>query len=269
MQAMEITRPALSVAAITGELGTHRFGRRVVYREMVNSTNDIARDLADAGEPEGTLVIADEQTAGRGRMARRWVAPARSSILMSLVLRPDLAPHQLARAVICLALGTCDAIRTVTGLDSTLKWPNDVLVNGKKCAGLLAEAKITGDQVEYVIAGLGLNMNFSVAAVPAIPPEATTIADELGRHLAREPLVRAILTESEPYYERMQAGENLRSEWAARLSTLHRQVRALTPGGEEVGVAESVDDDGALLVRRADGSTIALLAGDVTLVSRL
>jgi BirA family biotin operon repressor/biotin-[acetyl-CoA-carboxylase] ligase len=169
----------------------------------------------------------------------------------------------------CMALGTCDAIRTVTALDSNLKWPNDVMVNGKKCAGILAEAKITGDQVEYVIAGLGLNMNFAVARVPGIPPEATTIAYELGTYLAREPLVQAILTHSETYYERMRAGENLRPEWARRLATLHRQVRALTPWGEETGVAESVDDDGALIVRRADGSTIALTAGDVTLDSHL
>lgn len=269
MQTMEGTRPSLSVTAITRGLGTRRFGQRVVYREVVNSTNDIARDLADAGDPEGTLVIADEQTAGRGRLARRWVAPARSSILMSLVLRPDLAPHQLARAVMCMALGTCDAVRKVTGLDSTLKWPNDVLVNGKKCAGLLAEAKITGDQVEYIIAGLGLNINFAVAEVLGIPPEATTLADESGRYLAREPLVQAILTQTETYYERMQAGENLQPEWARRLSTLHQQVHALTPWGEEKGVAETVDDDGALIVRRADGSTIALLAGDVTLDSHL
>lgn len=269
MQAMESVRPAIQVTAITGELGTRRFGRQVIYRATVNSTNDFARDLADAGEPEGTLVIADEQTAGRGRMARGWVAPARSSILMSLILRPALAPHQLARAVMCLALGACDAVHMATGLDATLKWPNDILLNGKKCAGLLAEAKIVGDQVEYIIAGLGINVNFAAASVPAIPSEATTIADELGGPLAREPLVRAILTRSETYYDRMNAGENLRQEWAARLSTLHRQVRALTPWGEEVGVAEGVDDDGALVVRRADGSTIALLAGDVTLTSRL
>src|SRR5512142_806688 len=111
---MQGTRPSLSVTAITRGLGTRRFGQRVVYREVVNSTNDIARDLADAGEPEGTLVIADEQTAGRGRLARHWVAPGRSSILMSLVLRPELVPHQLARAIMCMALGTCDAIRTMT-----------------------------------------------------------------------------------------------------------------------------------------------------------
>ena len=263
----------LSAETIAHKLNTRLLGHRVIYYETVGSTNDIAKQLAEAGEPEGTVVIADEQTAGRGRMARTWIAPARSSILMSLILRPPLAPPQLARATMAVALGACDAIRSETHLDAMLKWPNDILLNDNprkdrgagKCAGILAEANILGDQIEYVIVGLGVNVNFSAKSVDGIPLEATTIADELGRSFPRIQLVQAILRAVESYYLRLKRGDNLHGEWAARLATLHQSVRAQTPWGEEIGVAEDVDENGALLLRRADGTTVRLIAGDVTL----
>ncbi|MBI4789573.1 MAG: biotin--[acetyl-CoA-carboxylase] ligase [Chloroflexi bacterium] len=264
---------SISADAITQGLNTQFIGRRVVYYATIGSTNDVAKQLADAGEPEGTLVIADEQTAGRGRMARAWLAPARSSLLLSLILRPPLAPPQLPRATMAVALGACDAIRAETGLDAQLKWPNDVLLNDNprknrgagKCAGILAEANIVGDRSEYVIVGLGVNVNFSARSVEGIPPDATTISDELGRSLPRAPLAQAILRTIESYYVRLKRGENLHDEWAARLVTLHESVRAQTPWGEEIGVAENVDEDGALLLRRADGTLVRLVAADVTL----
>ncbi|CAG0952499.1 BirA family transcriptional regulator, biotin operon repressor / biotin---[acetyl-CoA-carboxylase] ligase [Anaerolineae bacterium] len=253
---------------ITRDLGTQIFGRRVIYHERVGSTNDIAKQLADAGEPEGAVVIADEQIAGRGRLGRSWVAPAGSSILMSLILRPMIAPAQMPRVTMAVALGACDAIHAKTHLDAQIKWPNDILVRGKKCAGILAESGIVGEQLEYVIVGLGLNVNFAASSVEGIPPDATTIADELGRAFPRAQLAQAILRNGERYYLRLSAGENLRDEWAARLATLHQPVRAQTPWGVEEGIAENVDDDGALLVRRADGSCARLIAGDVTLAAR-
>ena len=255
----------LSAEQISQNLNTQQMGHRVVYYETVGSTNDIAKQLAEAGEPEGTVVIADEQTAGRGRMARTWIAPARSSILMSLILRPALTPLQLARATMAVALGACDAIVAETQLDARLKWPNDILLNGKKCAGILAEANILDDQVQYVIVGLGVNVNFSAKSVESIPPDAATIADELGRSFPRIQLVQSILRAVESYYLRLKRGENLHEEWAARLATLHQNVCAQTPWGEESGLAESVDENGALLLRRADGTTVQLIAGDVTL----
>jgi BirA family transcriptional regulator, biotin operon repressor / biotin---[acetyl-CoA-carboxylase] ligase len=198
-------------------------------------------------------------------MARTWIAPGRSSILMSLVMRPSLAPSELGRATMAVALGACDAIRTETGLDAQIKWPNDILLNDRKCAGILAEANIVGDRVEYVIVGLGLNVNFAVASITGIPAEATTISSELGKPFSRVRLVQSILTHIEPYYGRMNSGESLRADWAARLTTLHQHVFAHTPWGEETGIAEDTDTDGALLIRRADGSMIRLIAGDVTL----
>ena len=255
----------LTADSIANGLNTRIIGRRVIYRARVGSTNDIAKQLADAGEPEGTMVIADEQIAGRGRLGRSWVAPVGSSILMSLILRPTVAPAQMPRVMMAVALGACDAIRAETRLDAQIKWPNDILLNGKKCAGILAESGIVGEQLEYVIVGLGLNVNFAASSVEGIPPDATTIADELGRAFSRAQLVQAIMQNVERYYLRLSAGENLRDEWAARLATLRQPVRAQTPWGVEEGIAEDVDEDGALLVRRANGSCARLIAGDVTL----
>ena len=174
----------LSSETISRELGTRVVGRRVVCYERVGSTNDTAAQLADAGEAEGAVVIADEQTHGRGRIGRAWLAPAQSSILMSVLLRPDArACKQIGMAV---ALGACDAIEQVTDLKPQLKWPNDILLNGKKCAGILVEAKTLGDEIEYAIVGMGVNVNFRAAEIEGIPRDATTIADELGAGVPRE-----------------------------------------------------------------------------------
>ena len=257
----------LSAQAITRGLDTVMLGQRVEYRARVESTNDVARQLADAGAAEGALVITDEQTAGRGRLGRGWLAPARTSLLMSMLLRPNLVPSQTARVTMAVALGACAGIRAATGLDAQLKWPNDLLLRGKKCGGILAESSTVEERVEYVIVGLGLNVNFARASVDGIPADATTLADELGAPTPRVPLAQAILRAVERYYLRLRAGDGdrLRDEFAARLTTLNQRVRAQAPSGAEEGIAENVDDDGALLLRRADGSTVRLIAGDVTL----
>ena len=255
-----------SADAITSGLRTQFVGRRVVYYERIGSTNDAARQLADAGESEGTVIIADEQTAGRGRLGRTWIAPPRSSILMSIILRPALkrlAPHQASRVTMSVALSACDAIRAETGLDAQIKWPNDLIVREKKCAGILSESGIVGDTLEYVIVGIGVNVNFAAASVEGIPNNATTIADELGKSFPRARLVQSLLRSIEMYYLRV--NEDMHNEYCNRLATLQQNVRAQTPTGIEEGVAESVNENGALLVRRADGSVIELVAGDVTL----
>ncbi len=258
---------ALSAQAITADLPTRFVGQRAYYTEQLASTNDKAKELADAGEPEGTLVISEAQTGGRGRLGRTWKAPARSSILMSLILRPRLEPRRLAQVTMAVALGAQEAVRAETGLDARLKWPNDLVVHDRKCAGILAEANIAGERVEYVVVGLGLNVNFTAASVPDLPSNATTLSDELGRPLPRLPLIRAVLVAIDNYYARLGSGATLRSEWAANLATLGRMVQAHTPSGVETGLAMDVDDDGALLLRRADGTIARLIAGDVTLAS--
>jgi BirA family transcriptional regulator, biotin operon repressor / biotin---[acetyl-CoA-carboxylase] ligase len=255
----------ISADAIARGLDTQFIARRVSHYDQATSTNDLARERADAGEPEGTLVIADEQTAGRGRLGRSWIAPPRSSILMSLILRPTLEPSQIARVTMGMSLATCDGIRSVTGLEAQIKWPNDILIRGLKCGGILAEASTTGERVEYVIVGLGLNVNFAAAAVEKFPVDATTLADQVGRELPRVPLAQAILRAIEHYYLTIRAGKDLRSHWLAHLVTLNQSVRAQTPWGIEEGLAEDFDAEGALILRRTDGSIVRLVAGDISL----
>ncbi len=264
-QTQALGNAKLDIQAIHRGLGTRVLARRIVYHESVGSTNDIAKQLAESDEPEGTLVIADEQTTGRGRMGHAWHAPARSSILMSLILRPALVPAQIGRVTMAVSLGECAGIDQVTGLTSQVKWPNDILLNGKKCAGILSEAGIVGDRVEYVVVGIGINVNFAVRSVEKIPRNATTIADELGRPVSREALVRSLVYEIERYYVRLREGEGLENEWKSRMITLGKQVRADAGHQVEEGIAEDVDQDGALLLRRADGSLTTLTAGEVTL----
>ncbi|HEX7594543.1 MAG TPA: biotin--[acetyl-CoA-carboxylase] ligase, partial [Anaerolineae bacterium] len=155
-----------------------------------------------------------------------------------------------------------------TELDARIKWPNDILLRGNKCAGILAEAGITGDRLDYVVVGMGLNVNFAVIDHPDLSRDVTTIADELGKPTPRALLVQAIMRGIETYYLRLCAGENLRAEWATRMLTLNQRVRAQTPWGDEEGIAEDVDEDGALLLRRNDDSVVRLIAGDVTLKRR-
>jgi BirA family biotin operon repressor/biotin-[acetyl-CoA-carboxylase] ligase len=258
----------LEAQHIAHDLGTQVLGKRILYLGRVGSTNDIARELAENGEPEGVVVIADEQVSGRGRQGRAWVAPARSSILLSLLLRPNVPPNRLSRVTMAAALGVCDAIARETSLHPVIKWPNDIQLNGRKCGGILAEVESADDELDYVIVGIGVNVNFSAASVPGIPSEATTIRDELGHPVPREPLVRAMLRAIEGYYLRTISGLDLREEWTTRLSTLKRYVKVQLATGQEEGWAEDVDSDGALLLRRSDGTVLRLMTGDVILGPR-
>lgn len=255
----------LDTDAIRRDLKTEVLGQSIVYFQSVGSTNDVAKQLGEAGEAEGAIVLSDFQRSGRGRMARSWVAPARSSVLMSILLRSALRPEQLGRITMAASLGACDAIRSETNLEAEIKWPNDILVNGKKCAGILAESVMGANLAEYVIVGLGLNVNFSAVAVSGLPASATTIADEIGHSFPRERLIVALARDIEGYYLRLRAGKDLRAEWKKHLVTLQKVVRAEIAGRNVEGVAEDVDEDGALILRKDDGVLERLLAGDVSL----
>jgi BirA family biotin operon repressor/biotin-[acetyl-CoA-carboxylase] ligase len=256
----------LSPESIAKCLETRVLGRRVLHHERVQSTNDIAKELGDAGEPEGALVIAEEQTAGRGRLGRHWTASPRSSILMSLLLRPTLAVANVPRIGMAVALGACDGILAEAHVEARCKWPNDILIAGRKCGGILAETNITGDAVDYVVVGLGLNVNLEESS-QGLPHDAIALSTVLGHPLSRTPLVCALLTHIERWYDRLQAGESLHREFRMRLVTIGQTVRAHAPWGEAVGTAEDVDEDGALIMRRVDGTLLRLNAGDVTLAS--
>jgi len=248
--------------ALREGLTTRFFGRRLEYRAALGSTHDLARQLAQAGAPEGTVVLAGRQTGGRGRLGRSFISP-RGGLYFTIVLRPPL--EHLRPLPIISALAVARGLEQVTGLSTALKWPNDVLVRGRKICGILMESELTGQAVNYVLLGIGINVNADMSAYPEIAAIATSAAAEAGREVSREALAAAVLNELERLYLASRAGQRVQDEWRARLDTLGRQVRVTCGQMVEEGLAEDVDSDGSLILRRPDGSRVAIAAGDVTL----
>lgn len=259
----------LSVPRIEAALTTAFVGRSLAYLPQVTSTNDAARHLAVGGACDGTVIIANYQTEGRGRLGRQWVAPPGSSLLLSLVLRPLLAPHQAQRLTMACGLAVLDAVESTTSLRLSLKWPNDVVAEEKKVAGLLTELELLAGppcRVDYAIVGIGINVNLAPGDLPAdLLVPAVGLSSLVGVPVPRLPLLVALLAAVEERYLAVRAGRSPRDEWAQRLSTLGRRV-AVSDGARAIeGVAEDVDQDGALLLRLSDGGLERVLAGDVTL----
>ena len=274
---------------VQAALTTQAFGRNLVALPSTGSTNDVAKDLAARGAPEGTVVLAEEQVAGRGRMGRRWFAPPGTCLLLSILFRPHLPPTQAQRLTMLCALAAADAVEQVAGLQASIKWPNDLIVkaqiskpkgqgpkpktqspkpkaqNWKKLAGVLTETGVLGERLEFVVVGIGINVNVEPEVLPALAPGATSVLAEVGRPVDREALLVALLSGVERRYEALRDGAGPHREWAARLATLGQPVEATTSEGVLTGVAESVDADGALLLRTPSGALHRLLAGDVTL----
>jgi len=248
--------------ALRESLTTSFVGRRLEYRAALGSTQDLARELAQAGAAEGTVVLAGRQTAGRGRLSRSWISP-RGGLYLTIVLRP--AAQQLKALMIIAALAVARAVERLTGLQTSLKWPNDVLVAGRKLSGILSESELVGEGVSYALVGMGVNVNADMAAYAEAAPLATSVMTELGREVSREALAAGILNEFEALYLAAQAGEPIDQEWRARLGTLGKEVRVRFGEQVEEGLAEDVDSDGSLILRRADGSRVTIAAGDVTL----
>ena len=258
----------LDFARIQATLTTHVFGRDLVILPRTGSTNDVAKDLAAQGAPEGTVVLADEQTAGRGRLERHWSAPAGACLLCSILFRPNLLPIQAPWLTMLCALAAADAVQQVAGLPVSLKWPNDLIVpspNWKKLAGILTETGIIGERLSFVVVGIGVNANVAPRDLPNLAPNAASILAETGREVDRAALLASLLAGVETRYARLRTGAGPRAEWAARLATLGQRVNATTSTETLTGVAETVDEDGALLLRTPDGVLRRFLAGDVTL----
>jgi BirA family biotin operon repressor/biotin-[acetyl-CoA-carboxylase] ligase len=257
----------LSAERIIRGSRTEFIGQSIVYCYSVGSTNEVLKKLAAQGAPEGTLVIADEQTAGKGRLGRKWLAPPGTSLLLSLLFRPDLAASQAQRLTMICSLAIAEAVEGLAGLPVGLKWPNDIFVHGKKAGGILTELGTTGGHLDYVVVGVGLNVNLAVSALPELRGVATSLSEELGREVSRLELLWRILEGIETRYKSLRRGESPREEWAARLINLGHQVQVTTPDGSLAGWAEGVDADGALILRTPDGQCRPILAGDVTLRS--
>ena len=244
-------------------LKTKTFGRNLIFEPSGGSTMDLARDGALHGAVGGTVALADEQTAGRGRLGRTWITPPATNLASTLILRP---PASVLRDVAMVApLAVCHAIQDIAGIHADIKWPNDVQIGGKKVAGILIETDLTDQHRAFVLIGSGINVNFDPREHEEIRDIATSLRAELGRDVDREALLASYLAHFEQLYNAAKCGETIRDRWRARLVTLGKEVRATWQGGMAEGLAEDVDADGALLVRTPDGALTRVEAGDVTL----
>ena len=243
-------------------LTTRFIGQNILCYPVTTSTNDIARQQALARCPEGTAVIAERQTSGRGRLKREWVTP-QGNIAVSVVLYPARKDLPFLTMLAALAVQCC--IRKTTGLKCELKWPNDVLINGKKVCGILLESRAAANTVDYAIIGIGINVNMKLADYPEISAIATSLADKTGKQVSRTALLQNLFSEMEKLYLRLRAGESILSEWRENLVTMGKQIHVRAGDDIFEGIAESVAEDGSLMLRCADGRLMQFMAGDVTL----
>lgn len=252
----------LSLASITNNLGTRFIGQRIIYYPTITSTMEVAKREARQGAAEGTVVVAEEQTVGRGRIKRVWLSP-KGCVALSIILYPSLS--YLPSLIMLASLAVAHSIETVTGLKLQIKWPNDVLISDKKVGGILIEDEMRGKVVEYAIIGIGLNVNIKLSDFPIILPIATSLSDELGKEIPRLDIIQQLLVEIERLYLMLQAGGSVFEEWRDRLVTLGKKVHVMWGETRCEGIAESVAKDGSLLLRHLDGSLTKIVAGDVTL----
>lgn len=245
-----------------GDLQSVFPGKKIIYYPRVSSTMDAARNEARRGAEAGTVVIAGEQTKGRGRRKRAWLSP-KGNIAFSVILYPEVS--YLPFLVVIGALAVARGIEAVTGLDTSIKWPNDILINGKKSGGILIENKVKGKEVLYAIIGIGINTDVTPVVDEGNAVPATCLEDELGRNVSRTQIIKRILEEMERLYLELPRSEAMMQEWRERMVTLGKRVRVYESDRILEGVAETIDANGSLLLRHADGSSSVIVAGDVTL----
>jgi BirA family biotin operon repressor/biotin-[acetyl-CoA-carboxylase] ligase len=254
---------------LLARLGQTRIvGRTIRVFEETNSTNDLADRLARDGVEEGVVVFAESQTRGRGRMGRQWTSPRGQGLWFSVLLRPRLAPQAATQLTIAAATALCRAIQQQTGLAPDIKWPNDIMFDGRKAAGILTEMSAELDKIKHLVIGVGVNVNLQAAD---FPPElrriATSLRVEAGREIARPALATAMLRELDYDYLRITEGrfEEVAGEWSDRCRTLGHPVAIIQGSRRVAGRAEGLDSDGALLLRDAKGHLERIIGGDVML----
>ncbi len=253
---------------VTPHLKTRTLGRRIEYHDAIDSTNRAAGDLARQGAVEGAVVVADAQTAGRGRMGRRWESPAGGNLYFSVLLTPSVEPARVPQLALVAAAAVHEGLAEICpGLDPRIKWPNDILIGGRKVAGILCEASLEADRVHRVILGVGINVN-GTSLSRALRPTATTLRIEGGREVSRPALLGAVLNHLEARYEGWLRDGSLRGLLASfeRYSALNgRPVTAESYSGAVRGTARGITPTGELVIETAGGALVHLLAGDVHL----
>ena len=259
-------RTALDLDHVREDLEKVRLGTRFHYFPEIDSTNTHARQLAEKGAAEGEVVIAESQTRGRGRLGRRWQSPPFVNLYLSVILRPKLPPVHVPQITLMGAVALADAAATFISQAPTIKWPNDILVNGKKLAGILTEASCDTERVNYVILGIGVNLNYRVDRMPEeIRARATSVVELTRQEVKRESFLSRLIRDLDRCYgELEEAGfAAIARQWEARFGLRGQRVRVESLDQMVLGRAQGIDEDGALLVEDDQGKLQRVVAGDV------
>ncbi len=256
----------LSQAEILSSIRGSWAGREILYLDEVDSTNTAAKKAAENGAVHGTLVVSERQTGGKGRRGRAWDSPRETGIFMTLILRPNMAPVHASMLTLVAALAVADGIRECTGAESLIKWPNDIVMSGKKVCGILTEMSADPDCINYVAVGIGINVNME-----EFPEEirgvAASIFTETGKKTKRSLLISAVMAAFERYYEvfmKTTDMSGLLEDYNGKLANCGRTVRVLDPAGEYSGTAIGIDREGELLVEMEDTTVRRVLSGEVS-----
>lgn len=251
---------------VKSRLHTKWMGQNCLYLDCVDSTNNYAKRIAEEGAADGTLVMADEQTGGKGRRGRGWETPGGVNIAMTLLLRPRIQPEHASRLTLLMAMAVAQGIRSVTGLDAGIKWPNDVVVHGKKVCGILTEMSAEVDYINYVVIGTGINVNQE-----SFPEEIRHIAGslcvELGEKISRAELAASIMEALERIYEiflRTEDLSELYKEYNEICVNRGHAIRVLEPKQEYNGTTDGINENGELVVQKENGETVCVYAGEVS-----
>ncbi len=249
-------------------LETKKFGRQIVYQEEVNSTQIIAGELVMNDAPEGTIVVAERQLKGRGRLQRNWVTSDGKAIAMSLILRPSISPRVAPQLTLLTAVAIASAIEKVTGIHPNIKWPNDLLINKKKFCGILTEMQGDADCIKSVVIGIGINVNQVESDYPLeLSDIATSLRIEKGQPFLRAKLIQVILAEFEKYYEIfLEKGfKPIKILWESYAISLGKQIKATTLTEEIIGHAIGITDEGQLLIEDPAGVIHTIYSADIAL----
>ena len=251
---------------ILNELNTKIFGKNIFSFDTLNSTNTFAKSLSKEEVPHGTLIIAEEQTAGRGRLQRNWVSPAGKNLLFSIILYPDFGIEKISLLPFAGSLAIADAIETITGLSSTCKWPNDVLINGKKVCGMLLESSLGNSVQEKIILGIGLNVNQEEFS-EELKFKASSLQIESGIVINRVTLLQKILEELENRYEQLShfPAQQLLNDWRMKALLFGKKITVLESEFSFTATAIDVNEDGSLIIETEDGQKRNIFSGDVSL----
>ncbi len=263
------TSDSLRAETVRGVLQTEIIGRQVYVYDRLDSTNLEAKRLSEGGAREGTVVIAEEQTEGRGRLNRRWLSPAGENLLFSVIFRPDLKAAQAFRLTMISSLAVVSAIQGETDLSPLIKWPNDVYIGGKKVCGILTELSPRDEGIGFAVVGIGINVNFDLTPISELKGTATSLALEGGVRVSRVALLKGVLEALEANYRALKNGrvDMLRNLWTGLLLLKGKVVRVTTGSEVHVGTAEDFEADGCMVLACQGGGRKRITSGDASLVS--